>query len=116
MATVTIQVNKRSYRVNCDPGQEAHLEELGRYIDMRIGQLGEAGVQTSDINMLLLASLLIADELTDAQNKLDKLDAGEPVAGGATNGAAADVDARVADALNSVAERIEDIAGRLPSD
>lgn len=119
MTTVTIEVNKRPYRVNCDPGQEDHLKDLGRYIDLRITQLADAGVQTSDINMLLLASLLIADELTDAKNKLDRTDTNRSANGGQAsgqaNGTSADADKLIADTLNDVAQRIEDIAGRLTS-
>lgn len=110
MATVNIEVNKRSFRVNCDEGQEEHLQELGKYIDLRISQLKGAGVQTSDINMLLLAALLITDELTDAKNSLDGAGSGGQPAG--PNGS----DAHVAETLNTVAQRIEDIAGRLSSD
>jgi len=114
MTTVTIEVNKRPYRVNCDQGQEEHLMELGRYIDLRVTQLTDAGVQTSDVNMLLLASLLIADELTDAKNKIDRQEANRG-SGKDANGSAEEADKQIAHTLNIVAERIEDIADRLHS-
>ena len=42
MAQVTVSINRREYRIACDEGEEAHLSELARYVDKRVGELVEA--------------------------------------------------------------------------
>jgi cell division protein ZapA (FtsZ GTPase activity inhibitor) len=37
MATVTVSINGRNYRMACDDGQEEHLGRLARELDQRFG-------------------------------------------------------------------------------
>ncbi len=75
MAQVSVLINGRKYQVACDDGQEAHLSRLAVYVDKRIGELVAAVGQVGDARLLVMASLLVADELSDAYAELDVLKA-----------------------------------------
>ena len=36
MAEISVVVNKRSYKLACDDGEEEHLEELASYLDTQV--------------------------------------------------------------------------------
>jgi cell division protein ZapA len=106
MAQVSVTINGRKYQIACDNGQEAHLARLGTYIDKRVGELVAAVGQVGDARLLVMASLLIADELSDAYAELEKL--------GVSNRAAARAAEEAFGArVETLAKRIEDIAASL---
>jgi cell division protein ZapA len=109
MASVNVTINGRSYQIACDDGQEAHLKRLGNYIDKRIAELVASVGQIGDARLLVMASLLIADEMSDAYSRLE-----------AAEGQKADGPARkareqeaLASSLNAIADRIDRIADSL---
>ena len=113
MAQVDITVNGRVYPVACGDGEEAHLAELGRMVDARVAELSTAVGQIGDSKLLVMASLLIADQLSELQRQNETLQtaalaAPEPVA--ETSAAEDEV---IAQGLEAIAERIEGIADRL---
>lgn len=67
MGQVAVTLNGRSYRLSCEPGEEARLTllaaEVKARLDTLIGQFGNAG----DDRLLLMAALTLADELLDAR-------------------------------------------------
>lgn len=103
MPKVTLSINGRPYDVTCDPGQEEHVQALGRDIDERVGQLAESVGQVGDNRLLLMAALLISDELetTRASANDAALRAGEAES------------ARAAEQVERTARRIDAIAARL---
>ncbi len=105
MAQVTVTINGRKYQIACDDGQEAHLSRLGADVDKRVGELVAAVGQIGDAHLLVMASLLVADELSDAYAKLDVL-------GSADKGVAARLSAEeeLGNNIEMLARRIEDIA------
>jgi len=115
MAQVDVTINGRGYKVACDDGQEAHLGKLGEYVDARVAELTEAVGQIGDSRLLVMASLLIADELADAQRKLQEADAVNTIENHATNESppSAIDDEILAQGIEAIAERIEGIADRL---
>lgn len=108
MAQVTVTINDRRYNVACDDGQEAHLTRLGAYIDRRVGELVAAVGQIGDAKLLVMVSLLIADELSDAYAELETLKSG-----GKGAAAAAAAETRMGESLEKLSERIESIAESL---
>ncbi len=66
MGQVTVNINGRNFRIACDNGQEEHLEMLAEYVNKKIGELVSAVGQVGDAHLLVMASVLIADELSDA--------------------------------------------------
>ena len=107
MSRVSVTINERTYNIACDAGQEDNLARLGEYVDRRIGQLAAAVGQVGDDRLLVMASLMIADELSDALEQLELLR-------GSDGAASRRVDAEEAlfAHVESVAERVENIAAR----
>lgn len=101
MAQVNITINGRNYQVACDDGQEAHLTRLGDYVDKRLNELVAAVGQVGDSRLLVMVSLLLADELSD----LYQDSRGDAETGGG--------DETLALTLENMAERIENIAAGL---
>jgi cell division protein ZapA len=101
MGQVTIDINGRPYRVACADGEEPHLEKLGRYVDGKVGQLVSQTGQIGDTRLLVMASLVIADELGEARGGIDQ-----------PPKALAGADA-IADAIETAAKRIDSLAARL---
>ena len=102
MGQVTIDINGRPYRVACADGEEPHLEELGRYVNEKVGQLVAQAGQIGDTRLLVMASLVIADELGEAKGGIGK--------SGRASATNAD---QVADAIEAAASRMESLAARL---
>ncbi|WP_169570065.1 cell division protein ZapA [Sneathiella limimaris] len=102
MASVTVKVNGRSYPIICDDGEEDHLLYLAEYVDKKVKDLSEAAGTANEGQLLLMASLLIADDLSQAYETIDGLrDGSKP---DAENGQAH---------LQTIAEQLETIADRL---
>lgn len=108
MATVTVDVNGRPYAVGCADGQEERVRILAKQFDSHVRQIaGDVG-HVGDLRLFLMASLMLADELHEARQRLengqgaaalDSLQKAPPPSAG--DG--------VAEALNAVAARIEKI-------
>lgn len=111
MAQVDISINGRTYPVACDDGQEGHLTKLGEYVNERVVELTEAVGQIGDSRLLVMASLLIADELANAQREALEVTA---VAEATTEIPVPRIDEdALAEGIEAMAERIEGIADRL---
>lgn len=67
MSKVGIHVNNKLFTIACDDGQETRVKQLGQYIDERFRELGQAGAAPNESYMLVLTSLVIADEMFDAR-------------------------------------------------
>ena len=104
MATVTVEVNGRSYAVGCADGQEERVVALARQFDQHVRSVADSVGQVGDLRLFLMAALLLADELQDARTAL---------AGGVPDDPAAEPGAGLAETLNAVAARIEKIAAGL---
>ena len=104
MAQVTIKINGYAYIVGCEDGQEAHLQTMAGEIEKRIDQIKALGGQSGEARLLVLAGLLMADELHDLRK----------VAGSATEpGKRATIPNPE---LRALAERAEHIAAALEHD
>ncbi len=108
MPEISLNINERNYQVTCDDGQEEHLRKLAGHLDERIQGLVGAVGQVGEGRLLVMASLMVADELFEAYKENHALKAATDGAGGAGEGAAAAV-------LETCAQRIETIAARLGS-
>jgi cell division protein ZapA len=111
VAELALTINGRSYTVACDDGQEDHLRRLAGHIDQRVCELAETVGQVGEPRLLVMASLLIADELSEAYAQIAELEIGRS----AGDSAAADAEAEngAAEALESCAGRLEALAARL---
>lgn len=69
MAEVTIYINGRSYDISCDNGQEGRIVDLASYIDQRLQQISRAGAAYNDSHLMVLTSLVLADEIFEARSE-----------------------------------------------
>jgi len=76
VAEVTLKINGRNYAVACDDGEEAHLERLGTLINQRIEDLVALVGRVDEPRLLVMTSLLIADELAEANARVSELEDG----------------------------------------
>ena len=65
MAQLTIKINGYAYTVGCEDGQEYHAQAMAQEVDNRIGSIKALGSQSGEARLLVLAALLMADELHD---------------------------------------------------
>ena len=80
MAQVTIRINGFTYPVSCEDGQEQHLTDMATEVDRRISSIKSLGSQTGESRLLVLAALLLADELHDTKSALTKVESATPAA------------------------------------
>ena len=119
MPEISLNINERTYQVTCDDGQEDHLRRLAGHLDERIQGLVGAVGQVGESRLLVMASLMFADELFEAYKEIHALKASEGGAGqedagaGQADAGAGQEDAGAAAALETCAQRIETIAARL---
>ena len=106
MATVDVVVNGRRHQLQCDDGQETRLKRLAAYVDMRVSDLAQNHGQIGDTRLLLMTSLLVADELSDAYDELKRLRT-------ALTDTAKQTEKHAATAIEQVALRLEAIASRI---
>lgn len=68
MAHVTIRINGYTYTIGCEDGQEDHLTQMAEDVERRITHIKKNfGGQSGEARLLMMASLLLADELHDQQ-------------------------------------------------
>ena len=72
MPQVYVAINGRNYQIACGDGEEAHLAQLGDYVDRRVKELVTAVGQVGDSRLLVMVSLMIADELAETYAELKK--------------------------------------------
>ena len=107
MGQISLTVNGRPFAVTCDDGQEARIRRLGEYVDAKVAEFVRSIGQVGEARLLLLAALVIADELADANEalRLERSGAHDAEAGAAVDSAATDV--------HRLAQRVEVLAARL---
>ena len=116
MAQVNVSINNRQYRMACEDGQEDHLRQLAKDLDDRIntlrGQFGEIG----DSRLVVMAALMIADDVAETGKKVRRLEqeiaAMQDARGASAERVQATQTALIA-AFTSAAERIEGMAKKL---
>ena len=96
MAQVRLLVGGRTYDLACRDGEEPRLEMLAQMLDSKARDAEQVVGSANEGRQLLLAGLLLADELSD-------LRAGAPDPGKAA----------MARTLDQLAQRVESLAERL---
>jgi len=73
MPSLTVRVNGRPYPIICGDGEEEHLEYLAEFVDKKVQDLSDSIPNASEGQLLLMASLLIADDLSQAYETIERL-------------------------------------------
>lgn len=108
MAEVKITINGRTFGISCEDGQERRVSELARYVDTRLREIAKAGAASNESHLLVLASLMLSDEVFDLRENVARLS--EQVQNSEVN---LEDDAMMAATIDQLAERIERIAHRI---
>ena len=102
MSQINLKINDRDYLIACEDGEEKHIAFLAQYINQQVESLVESVGQVGEARLLLMAALMVADELTETNEELDTLKEGNiKIASGD------------GDEIDKICQRIEDIALRL---
>jgi cell division protein ZapA len=109
MAQVTVRINGYSYVVGCEDGQEAHLQAMAEQVENRIGSIKALGGQSGEARLLVLAALLLADELHDVRRELQHASVASRN-GHAPSARAQKKEKDLARSLGRLANRAEEIA------
>lgn len=116
MGQVNVTISGKTYRMACDDGEEEHLESLGRQlgetIEMLRTQFGEIG----DQRLTVMAAITLADRYSEAERRLGQLETemtGLEEAREAVTERSYSREREVAEAMDSLAERLESLAARL---
>ncbi len=97
MAQVVVTIAGRTYRMNCEDGQEGHLQGLARDIDARTNELRGSFGEIGDQRLVVMTALTIADELDAAKRRIEALEADIHTARTGIDQTSAAAQARIAD-------------------
>lgn len=112
MARVSITINETSYDIACADGEEQHILDLAQVLDAKVGELVAAIGQAGEARLLAMAGLLMADELAEVKDEVQRLRAEAEVSASPPPAPVAIDEDRLAGILEALAGRIETIAQR----
>lgn len=85
MGQVAVNLNGRSYRFDCGDGEEPRLKELAAHVKTRYDSLAREFGNVGEDRLMLMAALLIADELWDARAAVSDVPAADAKAKSSSN-------------------------------
>ena len=103
MAQVTVRINGYAYTLGCQDGEEQHLQSMAAEVERRIDSVKGAAGQSGEARMLVMAALLMADDLYEMGQTLKAVQAGQLIP-------PAEPDAKLTRRLGKLAKRAEEIA------
>tara|TARA_B100001250_G_C19260407_1_gene554701 strand:- start:100 stop:462 length:363 start_codon:yes stop_codon:yes gene_type:complete len=71
MPEIIVNINDQDYAIVCDPGEEDHLKNLSSQIDFKVRELTKRFGKIGETRLMVMASLLIADEIHELNKKVD---------------------------------------------
>jgi cell division protein ZapA len=115
MGQVSVTLNGRTYRLECGAGEEAHLIALSKYLASHMETMKHKFGQVGDDRLILMASLMVTDELWEARRQLQELKVA--MAEARRDRSSADESSKVmradlADTINAAADRLEQLSQR----
>jgi cell division protein ZapA len=118
MPQVIVTINTRTYAVACGEGEEEHLLRLAAIVDQRVTALAQQVGQVGDARLLLMTSLLMADDLEQLEQRADQAEAtafGAQQASADAVSKTGEIEAKSAAYVERLAQRVEAMAARLSS-
>jgi cell division protein ZapA len=101
MAIVNLTIHNNTYQIACDDGEEEHLKRLGANLNDRVSQVALSLPKASESLLLIITALMMEDELQDVSKNNTPKSVQE------------EIDLAVADAIDSIAECMENIAKKV---
>lgn len=114
MPSLRVIIGGRECQVACGEGQEEHLKSLARLLDARLRELGAGTGRVNEAQVMMLAALMLTDELEDAKRELTHLrrDIQHTSQSFETN-KQIEMENAIAATIHDIAARVEAIAGDL---
>ncbi len=114
MTALSVTIANRDYDIACDDGQEGHLKQLAKLLDARIRTFGDPSSKIPESQLLILAALMLTDELQDTLRERDQLRS-EILTSSQSfeQNKQIELENAVAATISDIADRIEAIAGQL---
>lgn len=109
MAEVNVTINGRTFGIACDDGQEQRVLDLSKYVDERVKEISKAGAANNESHLMVLTSLILADEVFDLLENEGANANGKSAAPAANS----EDNQKYINAIDYLAQRIEKIAGNL---
>ncbi|MCB1387312.1 MAG: cell division protein ZapA [Nitratireductor sp.] len=116
MASVSVVINGKNYRIACEEGQEPHLRSLAEKLDSYVGQLKGSFGEIGDQRLTVMAGIMVTDELVEMERKMARLEKELAEARDRSSSAAEAATASETETSAKVAEiagRIEQLAKKL---
>jgi cell division protein ZapA len=116
MAQVTVTIDGKAYRMACDEGQEEHLIELAGRFDRYVMHLKDSFGEIGDQRLTVMAGIMIMDELSEIEKRIKGMESEIGTLRKTRDDAllkADKNDAALTGALGTLAQRMEDLAGKL---
>jgi len=73
MATVSVTIDGKTYRMACDEGQEDHLAGLANRLDRYIAHLKTNFGEIGDHRLSVMAGIMVMDEMAEMQKQMSAL-------------------------------------------
>ncbi len=109
VADVNISINGKSYSISCDDGQEQRVLDLANFIDSRLKEIAQASGANNDAHLLVLTSLVMADEMFDMRDNASNDGKSAPAGLQITK----EQEGEIVEALDQMATRIGSLSGSL---
>ncbi len=72
MAQVKVSVNGRNFKMRCRDGEEGRVQQLAAEIDGHVQRIRGGTKAVQDDRLFLMAALMLADQLWDTREELQK--------------------------------------------
>jgi cell division protein ZapA len=108
MSQLGITINGRNFQIACDDGEEEHLTYLSEYVDKHVSDLAESIGNVGETRLLLMAALVVADELSESLGRIEALESEVSALKSGSNGEGPSSSG----ILEAAAIRLEGIAAR----
>jgi cell division protein ZapA len=119
MGQVSVTLNGRTYRLECGEGEETHLIALAEYLSSHVDTMKRKFGQVGDDRLILMASLLVTDELWELRRQMQELKASLAEARrdrSISDQSAKSVQSDLAQKVGAVADRLERLNERFGSE
>lgn len=116
MATVSVTIDGRTYRMACNEGEEEHLAGLAHQLDQYISHLKSNFGEIGDHRLSVMAGIMVMDELDESRRQFVNLKQENELLrqeNAQLTDACQRYENAAAKAVNRAAKQIEDVAGRI---
>ena len=116
MAQVNVSIDGKTYRMACDEGQEAHLENLALRFDKYVSHLKEGFGEIGDQRLTVMAGIMVMDELVELQKRVKGIESELEILRKTRDEALSKADkndAVLTGALSEIAGRMERVATKM---